>query len=488
MRNRHADDAPAGEPSHRERHAANAGTGFERPQVKRGERPDAARFEAQERSANTHGGRRRASVRTRSNAAGAGRGASSALGALSGKKIAIAAAVVVALIALVLFISNGAYSNSVTSKMALNDDAVTASLVAPDNDADASYVLVAADLQPNDQIGYDGASALDLVRIDPNGPKVSVLAIPANLQTDLSNGEVAAIGREQSIGGDAALIKEVSSYAGVDIAHYVKIDRAGLSSLVDSLGGVDVDVPEEVDDPHVAPTYVAAGQQTLSGDQAVSVAVAANYATGSSRKAQNNALLLQAISAKLSSLSGFDEMTAVDSLAGDIKTDLSSDALRALLDQLSDYDFGSAINCVVPGSDSRNDDDQVEFYPSSSSWNKMQTAFSTGQDPAAASNAEVAKVDPSKYSVTVMNGAGQTGAANQAADALKKAGYTITKTGNTDQAVYTETLVVYKKKASKTAAQAVARTLGTGRAVSASIYYSFDSDLEVIVGSDYSAE
>lgn len=393
-----------------------------------------------------------------------------------------------ALIALVAFIFTGAYSSSVTSKMAIDDDAATSALAAPANDTDAYYVLVAADLQPSDQIGYDGASALDLVRMDPNGPKVSVLAIPANLQTDLSNGEVAAIGREQSIGGDEALIKEVSAYTGVDIAHYVKIDRAGLSALVDSLGGVDVDVPEEVDDPHVAPTYVAAGQQTLSGDQAVSVAVAANYATGSTRKAQNNALLLQAIAAKLAGLSGFDEMTAVDSLSGDIKTDLSSDALRSLLDQLGGYDFGSAVNCVVPGSDSRNDDHQVEFYPSSSSWNKMQTAFIAGQDPAAASDAAVAKVDPSKYTVEVMNGAGQTGAANQAADALKKAGYTITKTGNTDQAVYTETLVVYKKKASKTAAQAVAKTLGAGRAVSASIYYSFDSDLKVVVGSDYSAD
>lgn len=393
-----------------------------------------------------------------------------------------------ALIALVAFIFTGAYSSSVTSKMAIDDDAATSALAAPANDTDAYYVLVAADLQPSDQIGYDGASALDLVRMDPNGPKVSVLAIPANLQTDLSNGEVAAIGREQSIGGDEALIKEVSAYTGVDIAHYVKIDRAGLSALVDSLGGVDVDVPEEVDDPHVAPTYVAAGQQTLSGDQAVSVAVAANYATGSTRKAQNNALLLQAIAAKLAGLSGFDEMTAVDSLSGDIKTDLSSDALRSLLDQLGGYDFGSAVNCVVPGSDSRNDDHQVEFYSSSSSWNKMQTAFIAGQDPAAASDAAVAKVDPSKYTVEVMNGAGQTGAANQAADALKKAGYTITKTGNTDQAVYTETLVVYKKKASKTAAQAVAKTLGAGRAVSASIYYSFDSDLKVVVGSDYSAD
>jgi len=100
----------------------------------------------------------------------------------------------------------------------------------------------------------------------------------------------------------------------------------------------------------------------------------------------------------------------------------------------------------------------------------------------------VASVDPSKYTVIVKNGSGATGSADEAASKLKKAGYTISDTGNADQYVYTETLVIYKKAKNKAVAEAIASTLGTGRAVSASIYYSFSSDIEVIVGSDWGGD
>lgn len=396
--------------------------------------------------------------------------------------------IIIALVAVVAAIVSATYSSSVSSKMALGDDAAASALVAPASDSDAYYVLIAADLQSSDQTGYDGASALDLVRIDPNGPSVALLGIPGNLQTTLPDGEVAAIGSEQPAGGDEGLIKEVADYVGVDIAHYVKVDSAGLSAIVDDLGGIDVDVPEEVDDPNITTTYLAAGQQTLDGQQAVALATAANYSDGSTRKAQNNMLVLQSIVSKLSALSGLDQKVALDHLADNIKTDYTADGLSDVLQRLSGFNESTAISCTVPGSDSRNDDDMVEFYSSSSSWSKVQAAFTSGQDPAAATAAAVAQVDPSKFSVEVKNGAGQTGAASQAAKKLKQAGYTVTGTGNTDQAVYTETLVVYKKKSSKTAAQAVASTLGAGRAVSASIYYSFDADLEVIIGSDYSTD
>lgn len=56
--------------------------------------------------------------------------------------------------------------------------------------------------------------------------------------------------------------------AGVDISHYAEIDFDGFKEIVDALGGVEVDVPMEIND-NMAGGYVSAGLQTLNGDQAL---------------------------------------------------------------------------------------------------------------------------------------------------------------------------------------------------------------------------
>ena len=57
--------------------------------------------------------------------------------------------------------------------------------------------------------------------------------------------------------------------------------------------------------------------------------------------------------------------------------------------------------------------------------------------------------------------------------------------GNTDTAVYTETLVVYKSDEFEAAAQSVTEALGLGRLVQDVSFYQFDSDVLLILGSDW---
>lgn len=404
------------------------------------------------------------------------------------RRIAIIVVIVAAALAAAGLVSSLVFANSTTAKMALNDGSVSDALVAPSNSTDAYYVLVAADLEDSKVAGYDGADVLILARVDPANTKVSLLGIPANMVVTLSNGSSGALGSETSIGGDAALIKDVADFTGVDIAHYVKTDATGLQSMVNALGGVDVNVSEEVDDPDVSDIYIAAGQQSLSGEQALAFASARNYSTGSTKRAENDIALLEAFAAKALQQSGVGQISAVDSFAGSIKTDYTASDLSSLMDQFKSYDVSSSISCVVPGADESNDDGTISFYSTSSSWKKTKEAFESGQDPAQVTAQELASVDPTKYTVIVKNGSGETGSADEVASKLKKAGYTISDTGNADQYVYTETLVIYKKTKNKSVAEAIANTLGTGRAISASIYYSFNSDIEVIVGSDWGGD
>ena len=94
-------------------------------------------------------------------------------------------------------------------------------------------------------------------------------------------------------------------------------------------------------------------------------------------------------------------------------------------------------------------------------------------------------IDPSDFSVEIRNGGGVTGAGAEARSLLKGAGFKTGKPTNTDSAVYDETLIIYKKAKYADAAAAVQETLGVGRVVNNSVYYSFSKNVLVIVGKDW---
>ena len=83
------------------------------------------------------------------------------------------------------------------------------------------------------------------------------------------------------------------------------------------------------------------------------------------------------------------------------------------------------------------------------------------------------------------NGAGITGAASQMADQLRAGGFNVADIGNTDSPVYDETLVIYKDPAFEQAAQSVASALTSGRVVNGGDYYTFDTDVLVVLGADW---
>ena len=60
----------------------------------------------------------------------------------------------------------------------------------------------------------------------------------------------------------------------------------------------------------------------------------------------------------------------------------------------------------------------------------------------------VDEVDKSELSIQALNGSGTGGAAGTLSDVLKKAGYTVSATGNADKFDYTETVIQIKKSKS----------------------------------------
>lgn len=398
------------------------------------------------------------------------------------RSIIIAVVCIVAAVCIAGGVGVATFFGSLDGKLALaNSDASTALVAA--KEGKAFYTLVSADLDPAGSANaVDGPDALALVRVDEATRAVTVVSIPVNLQTSLKDGKTHQLREATTLEGDASLISAVASFAGVDVSHFVKIDAEGLVQLVDKLGGLQVQVAEEVDDPTAGDLYIPAGEQTLDGQAILTLVRASNFADGLEVQTANQREVLTALSLRLLSENALGFLTTLDTVGGTFGTDMGAQAASSLADALRGMDASSVYGALVPGYETTRDN--VTYYVSSSSaWTAMMDLVKEGQDPVVEET--VAGVDPGSFTVTVRNGSAITGAASQIAESLKGLGFDVVDTGNADSAVYDDTLVVYNDNAFEPAAQTVVSALGMGRTVAGSGFYTFDTDVLVILGKDW---
>jgi len=137
-------------------------------------------------------------------------------------------------------------------------------------------VLVAGEDQSaaREAAGYTGTNtdALMVVSISPNQSQIVMLSLPRDtVDVPLADGRIyhGKINAIMSVFGLATLKGAVSDLLDVPIDAYVKIDMDDLVTLVDAVGGVDVDVPSWVVDAHLK-LSVPPGPAHLDGQTALS--------------------------------------------------------------------------------------------------------------------------------------------------------------------------------------------------------------------------
>lgn len=398
------------------------------------------------------------------------------------RRIVVAVVCLVAVVAVAVAVGVATFFGSLDAKMGLGGSDASSALVAA-KDGGPSYTVVAADLDPAGAAnGVDGPDAIALVRVDAASRAVSIVSIPPNLQTSLKDGNAHPLREAATSEGDASLVNAVADFAGVDVSHFVKIDAAGIERLVDAFGGVQVDVPEEVDDPTAGDVYIPAGSQTLDGAGALTLLRAANFTGGLDTQAANQRALLTSLSLRMLDAGSFGLLATLDSVGGAFSTDMGASDALALADSLRGMDASAVRGCAVPGYESERDG-TTYFVASGDEWTEMMGLVQEGKDPVVEEKAP--SVDPGSFTVTVRNGTEITGAASQIAESLKDRGYKVTDTGNADATVYDETLVVYDDDAFEAAAESVVETLGSGRTVQGGGFYTFDTDVLVVLGKDW---
>jgi LCP family protein required for cell wall assembly len=117
-------------------------------------------------------------------------------------------------------------------------------------DTPTNMLLLGTDHSTNGQAGRSSdehSDSMMLLRTDPSRHRITYLAIPRDLGVTI-NGVYQKINAAMQIGGPRLAIQTVDQLLGsaLPINHVVVVDFGSFQKLIDAVGGIDVNVPENI--------------------------------------------------------------------------------------------------------------------------------------------------------------------------------------------------------------------------------------------------
>ncbi len=366
-------------------------------------------------------------------------------------------------------------------------------------------------------LGKDQAAGLtdtiQIVRIRTDDDKVAMVSVPRDLQVTIpGNGKekinaVYKTGYSQSKASDKkgkeadgvklleSTIKEV---VGVPIHYYVSLDFVGLKSVVDSLGGVTVNVETAFYDPQYPKDYftksgeyvktdgyepfsVKAGEQKMDGVTALKYSRSRHGSNGEGSdfaRAARQQQVVMAIKEKALSLGFLSNPIKIsnllESLGDHVKTDMGIPEFKDFISHLKDLDTSKIISKVL-STDSK---DGLLYSVNENGYYIKPKAGDFSQVQKFVQNI-FKQEDEIKPTVELYNGSGTVGLATKFAKRLEAYGIYPDKIDTNDERLSRTT--IYNGSGSSITFDEISSLLTNAKIES----YSEKNVIKIVIGSDY---
>ena len=147
------------------------------------------------------------------------------------------------------------------------------------------YVVLGNDARDPSAVGL--GDAIKVIAVNTDVGAASIINIPRD--TSIGNGKINA---NSSTGGLAEMVDALSGFVGVPISFAMTANFAQFINLVNAMGGVDINIPQEMHDEHSGADF-AAGPAHLDGDQALAFSRDRySFGQGDIQRTQNQGLLI----------------------------------------------------------------------------------------------------------------------------------------------------------------------------------------------------
>jgi len=325
--------------------------------------------------------------------------------------------------------------------------------------------------------------------LDPVARRAVVLSIPRDLWVFIPGyGEgrinTAHFYGELNGGQGPALAKEtVEANLGIPIDYYVRLDFEGFKEIVDTLGGVTIDVEAPIrddmfpdDDYGYRTIYIPAGRQEMDGETLLQY-VRTRHGGNDFERMRRQQQALRALAQRALDLNLLPRLPALINTALDaISTDIQPLEILALANLGSQIGLDGlemkAIDESLTTPFVTLDGAQILLPDKAAIEATLEELFAPSSASLENNNGEVR--------IVIRNGAAQVGLAEEVADLLYRRGYDVQKQIDLDLAQYEETAITSSEE-SMELARNLAGLLGIERVLSTS-FEGEDADITIILG------
>ena len=397
-----------------------------------------------------------------------------------------------------------------------------------------NILLLGVDNRPGEL--YARTDTMILVTVDPNSKTAGMLSIPRDLWVSIPGYSEWRINQAHYFGdkngypggGPALAMKTVQYNLGVPVHFYVKVDFNGFRQIVDTLGGIEIDVPQTINDLKYPdnnygydPFYIEAGLNTLDGHDALRYARTRATLGADFARAKRQQQVLLAIRDKALQLNMVPKVPELwNTMADTVETDLQLVdivELAKLADEIGSesiqsvvIDTSMTVDYIVPESGARVllplrekvralvDEMFAESEPIVVEESPSQAEIEAAQTAQAQARAEEIEQEAQRQQeiktflaqenarLVVQNGTSVSDLASQTALFLKQQGFNIIQYGPADTNTYSHTvIVVYDEGKTYTLQVLTALFAVEEENIRRSPNLKSDLDFRVIIGSDF---
>lgn len=328
--------------------------------------------------------------------------------------------------------------------------------------------------------GYDSsingpprADTIIVASFDLKTNEAGLLFIPRDTRLKIPGHGVNRINASHAFGGIKLLKKTVESFLKVPIDYYVETDFKGFAEIIDTLGGIKIDIEESlhyVDEAGDLYIDLPAGDTLLNGEKALQY-VRYRGTFGDIGRVERQQKFVKALVERMLNPDIIIKLPVLyQEVMEAVNTNIPFQDISPFVHLAKDMKIDQLKTAMVPG--------QPKYINGASYWIAKDDQLKILVSKLIRSKKYVRN---SHYHVSLYNGNGEPGLAGDLAKELEKFGFRISRVANASNFNYEETIIKYYDTRSKTT------VLGIQKMIGGKLKY-VDKDrhgIRIIIGSDY---
>ncbi|HHW60572.1 MAG TPA: LCP family protein [Syntrophomonadaceae bacterium] len=210
-----------------------------------------------------------------------------------------------------------------------------------------NILLLGMDARPDEDMTR--TDTMILVSIDPELKKVAMVSIPRDTRIDIPGSSMDKICTANMVGGPQLAVRMTEKLLKEDVDYYILMDFKGFAKMVDTLGGVDIEVDQRMYKPSEG-IDLRPGLQRLDGHDALAFVRYRDYVTGDIERTDHQQQFLKALANEVMQASTIPKLPGLIKQVNQlVDTDMGITDMLKLARWIPAFNTDPIVSTTLPG-------------------------------------------------------------------------------------------------------------------------------------------